>query len=186
MVKIVLQTAATAEPVSLSELRDHLQIAHHDQDAYLERLILTATDVAQKTTWSQFVQATYDESFDAFAERLTLWKQPVISITQITYVDSAGDSQTLDTGIYELGKQDGLGIVRLKYQQSWPTTRGHPDAVTVRYVAGYGAASAVPDPIKHAILVDCGRLYEHRESLPDEKAAWLTLLRPYTFRRYKE
>ena len=39
------------------------------------------------------------------------------------------------------------------------------NCVTVRFVAGYGAASAVPETVKAAIKLLVGHLYEHREAV---------------------
>ena len=42
-----------------------------------------------------------------------------------------------------------------------------PEAVQIRFVAGYGAAAAVPEDIKEAMLLIIGHLYAHREENHD-------------------
>ena len=39
------------------------------------------------------------------------------------------------------------------------------NAVTITFVAGYGAADQVPDEAKHAIKLILGHLYENREDV---------------------
>lgn len=51
-----------------------------------------------------------------------------------------------------------------KPDQVWPGSYHREDAVSVTYVAGYGNADAVPAPIKAAILLIVGHLYENREA----------------------
>jgi len=48
--------------------------------------------------------------------------------------------------------------------QDYPDTNPDRNAVWIDYVAGYGAASAVPDIAKTAIKMIAADLYEHRES----------------------
>lgn len=163
MAKRVIATAATVEPISLAELRAHLREPDHAEDEYLAGLITAAYKWCEDFTWSKFCTQTWDEYFDGFASPLKLWHPPVSAITSVTYTDTDGDSQTLSTDYYELGQVDGLGVCRLKYNQTWPSTRCHYDVVTVKYVCGYGAASAVPTPIKHAIKLVAAHLFNHRE-----------------------
>jgi hypothetical protein len=59
----------------------------------------------------------------------------------------------------------------------WPATDGNPGAVTVRFVAGYGLAAAVPAALKAAILLKVRDLYDKGEDTAD---AVLRLCRPYT------
>jgi len=47
------------------------------------------------------------------------------------------------------------------YGLVWPVTRCVTGAVTVRYVCGYGVASAVPDSIKHWMLVRIKHFYDN-------------------------
>ena len=57
------------------------------------------------------------------------------------------------------------GRVYLKWDKSWPSASLQVvNPIVVRFVAGYGAASAVPEPIRQAILLAIGSLYENREN----------------------
>ncbi len=163
MAKRELQTAPTTEPVTISELRTHLRVDGFDEDTYITTLGLAARRWVESYTRSALITQTWDQSYDGLSDPMKLDKPPVSSITSVSYTDTAGDSQTLAATYYELGEIDGASVVRAKYNQTYPSTRGHEDVVTVRYVTGYGAASAVPDGIKHAIKLIVAQLFENRE-----------------------
>jgi len=175
MAKRVIATAATVEPVSLAELRAHLREPDHAEDEYLASLLSAAVAWCEAYTWSKFCNQTISEYYDGFTSPLPLWYSPVpgtyvdgdgetqVSITSVTYTDTAGDTQTLSTDYYEHGLVDGKGVCRLKYNQSWPSTRSHADVVTATYVTGYGVAADVPVPIQHAIKLAAAHLFNHRE-----------------------
>jgi uncharacterized phiE125 gp8 family phage protein len=82
----------------------------------------------------------------------------------VTYKDLNGNSQTLTLSDYAHTVTAGVpGKIVKKYDATYPETEyGNPDAVVIRYVAGYGNAAAVPDDIKHAIKLIVTDLYEHR------------------------
>jgi uncharacterized phiE125 gp8 family phage protein len=189
MAKRVIATAATVTPITLAELRTHLREPDHAEDAFLNTLISAAVEWCEGYTWSKLCSQTWDEYFDGFASPLPLWYSPVSAITSVTYTDTDGDAQTLAATVYELGNDNGKGTCRLKYDQTWPSTRGHADVVTVKYVTGYGAASAVPTPIKHAIKLLCGHLFENREQTIESIGLGIkgipfgifSLLAPYCF-----
>lgn len=93
---------------------------------------------------------------------------PVSAVSSVAYLDPAGASQTLDAGAYVVA---GLGSDDVSVHPapgaSWPAVRsGHPEAVTVTFVAGYGATAAdVPEPIRGAILEIVADRYAFRESV---------------------
>ena len=62
---------------------------------------------------------------------------PLIEVTQIQYVDTSGDTQTLGTSVYTVDTDSVPGIVYLAYNQSWPSLRDIPKNVTVSYRCGY-------------------------------------------------
>lgn len=96
-------------------------------------------------------------------------KPPLISVTSITYVDTDGATQTWASSNYTVDAPVGdfaePGRICPVYGQVYPVTRAQPAAVTIRFVAGYGAAaSAVPQPIKSAMKLLIGIWYANREA----------------------
>ncbi len=183
--KSVLVTGPTAEPVSTQDVVEHSRIQSRQEDRLLDSMVLEARAVAEDTTWRKLITQTWDDSFDRWTDPLRLRQSPVQSITSVTYLDADGATQTLSTSIYELGDEEGLGVVRRQFDQVWPTLRGHVDDITVRYVAGYGDdADDVPYEFKAAIRLMAAHSYVHREGeMPIPQAVW-DLLSVHTAKRF--
>ncbi|HDZ21933.1 hypothetical protein LCGC14_0714600 [marine sediment metagenome] len=166
---ITLVTAATDEPVSLADAKKHLNYDDTADDVYIRGLIAAARAHAEMFTRLKFINATYDWSMPAwptFPMRLTEWPlAPLSSVTSIKYVDGDGTTQTWAASNYVV--QTGLkpGVIELAFNVTLPTTRSQPNAVTVRYVAGYGDIDDVPADARLAMLMLLGHWYENREAV---------------------
>lgn len=147
------RTEPTTEPVTPEELRARARLLGTEHDEQLREMIVEARTTIELSWIRQAIMhQTCIDTFD-FLSRMELRWSPVSSITSVVYLDGDGDSQTLATSVYELANENGLGVVRLKNDQVWPTTQSHEDVVTVTYVAGFGATpDDVPPPIKSAIM----------------------------------
>lgn len=169
MLAPVRVTAPTEAPVSPAQAKAHLRVDHDDDDLYISGLIDTAT--ARLDGWSgilgrALVTQTWRHDFPGWPAdgKLRLPLAPVLSVESITYIDPDGAVQTLDASAYTAPKADGLGpYVRLRQGHSCPATATDEDAVSVTFVAGYGAPSDVPADIRHAMLLLVGHLYNARE-----------------------
>ena len=179
----VLVTAPTLLPVRPVDVRDQLLIKHREQDSWFRARIIAATEAAENYTWSRFVTQTWKQYFDAFGDPMVLRFPPLSSVTSVQYTDSSGDTQTVASTVYEIADNDGVGLVRLKYSQTWPTPRGHDSDVWVTYVCGYGAPSAVPQTIKDAIILYTAHQWNNREGEAPIPQAFYDLLRNYSYRR---
>lgn len=187
---LTLFTAPSVEPITLQEAKDHLRVDGTTDDALISALIQAARQhIDGRDGWlgRALMTQTWDYTLDEFPDTdyIPLPLAPVQSITSITYTDTNGTSQTFSSGNYALGADlDWSPRVNLGYDKSWPSTRTIPDAVTVRFVAGYANAASVPAPIKAALLMMIGHLYEHRESVADKELSEVpmavqSLLMPY-------
>lgn len=196
--RLTLVTPPAVEPVALEEAKAHLRVDVDDDDTLILALIAAAREQAEAFTRRALITQTWDMALDCLPgvdeKPIELPKPTLQSVTSITYLDASGDEQTLAADQYQVltggGPYAQPGKVVRAYNVSWPSTRSQPDAVTVRFVAGYGdAASDVPAAIRQAILMLVGDLYEHREgivvgagatSLPRAAAA---ILAPYRILR---
>ena len=171
MYGLVLNTAAAVHPISVAEATK--QIGVPEGDAYIEddvrRLIPAAVELVQQRTGRQLVNATWDLRLDHWPcglDPILIPRNPLSSVTSITYSDTSGNSQTLATTVYMAITSREPGEIRLKNAQSWPSLYGQSDVIVVRFVAGYGAAaSSVPETLKRACLLQLQILWddEHRE-----------------------
>lgn len=179
-----LVTAPTTEPVAVSELRDHGYVSTNGQDSNISSFIAAARDYAEKRISRQMLTATWDLRLDYFPRRqygdryrdygqfsaLEIHKCPVQSVTSVKYIDTAGVEQTMDPSTYVVDVHDEPARITPTFGLYWPIARLMTNAITVRFIAGYGdTVAAVPPNIKHWIKLAAQSLYENREM--DSEAA---------------
>lgn len=90
---------------------------------------------------------------------------PLQSVTSITYIDQNGTTQVLDPALYLVDAKSQPARITPAYGSIWPSTQNQVNAVTVRFVAGYGAAAVVPGCIKQWMLMRVSTMFENREQL---------------------
>lgn len=194
-----LTTAPATEPVTVAEAKAHLRLFHADDDDYLEDFVIPAARRwAETLTHRAFITQTWKLRLNGFGcgGPIYLPRPPLVSITSVAYVDTAGDTQTWaasSTG-YTLEQPSGEhalhASIRPSYSITYPSTRTIVDAVTITFVAGYGAASTVPVGIKHGLLMLIDDLYRQRGSeiigttLSRTMLAAESLLSPFIAHRY--
>lgn len=169
------QTAAPAEePVSLAEAKAHARVYTDADDDELTAFISAARALTEKATRRQLITATWKLEAPGFpvGAWFELPRPPLIAVSSITYLDLAGDEQTLSTDVYLVQTGRLYGRVSLKPAQQWPETLMRDDAVRVTYTAGYGLAAAAPPLLKQGILMRVAHWYEHREATTE-----MTLMR---------
>jgi uncharacterized phiE125 gp8 family phage protein len=159
---VVVTVEPTDEPVTLDEAKVQVEYDADDRDDLIESLIAVARQHVERMTGLRFVTQTVRFKTDDWADLEALPAAPLSAITGITYTDPEGASQTLATSVYE-ARLDGIDpSIVLKFNQSWPGIR-LGSQIVVTATAGYGAASAVPDPIVHAIKMIVADLFHRRE-----------------------
>lgn len=165
-----LVTAPTEEPLSLPQAKRQCGLpddfTYHDEE--LTRLISIVRNRAELFTGRQFLTATWDLYLDRWPCDGTIFipLPRLQSISSITYVDGDGASQTWSSSNYVVSTSREPGIVRLAYGVSFPTVRYQPDAIRVRFVAGYGStSSAVPPGLVGAMLLLLRDLFENRSAV---------------------
>lgn len=162
-------TAPTAEPVSLDEAKAHLRIEHDAEDSFIGSLLAAAREEVETYLNRQLMTATWDLYLDYFpcGRVLLLPKNPVQSVTSITYTDTAGNAQTFSSASYSSDVYSEPARIVLKDTYSWPSVLSVPNVVKVRFVAGYTSALLVPGKIKAALLLMLERLWKRDgEGLP--------------------
>lgn len=150
-------TPVTAEPVSLAEARLQCKVDSDDasHDAVLTSLITAAREYAEHFTGRALAPVTLEAALDAFpwcSEGFDLPCPPVTEITSIKYTDPAGVEQTLAPAAYSLSTYGDSRTVTPAAGTFWPATFGVPDAVRVRFTAGY-AGDTLPQALKAAMLL---------------------------------
>lgn len=160
--------APAVRAVTTADAKAHLRVTFDDDDGYIDSLIDAAADWCQEYTRRQFIQATFDLRMDLFPSGRSIVppRGPLISVSSITYFNTQNVLTTLPADNYEVipGERD-QGEITLLPGKSWPATSDRYRALTVRHVAGYGAAPGdIPTCARQAILLHVGTHYETRES----------------------
>ena len=171
MTGLQLVTPPTTMPITLAEAKAHCRLESDvtDDDGYVQTLIHAA--VAYLDGWSgvlgrAMISQQWDCSLDHFPACIRVPLPPLISVDQISYVDDAGDAQTLAAARYIVDAASQPARVTPAFGETWPTTRRQVNAVTVRFTAGYGADfNDVPDDLRHAIGFLIAHWYDAREPI---------------------
>ena len=168
---MLIRTAAPTElPLSLEEVKDHLHVTGTTDDAMISAYLASAVsqlDGDMGLLNRALVTQTWTLKLDGFPScgYFDLPLPPLQSVTSITYLDSNGDSQTLAASKYRVlnaGANMHRGRIELEYGETWPSTYYVQQAVTVTFVAGYGARNDVPEHTRHLILFAVKEAYDHR------------------------
>lgn len=164
---LTVQTAATAEPVTVQEVQEHSRIDSAELSVvnWIARSIIAAREKCETFLKRRFVSTTLRLTLEEWPEMFYLPSPPLVSVTSIKYHDLSGVQQTLSASDYLADTYTQPGRIAPAYGVSWPSARAQLNSIEVLYVAGYGAASAVPWAIKQAILFTVGTWYEMRENL---------------------
>lgn len=165
---LVLYTPPGDEPVSVSEIKTHCRISHDYEDDLIESLGKAARKHIEDTMlWRQLMPATYKLFFEYFpSQEIYLPMPPLVSVTSVKYLDSAGVQQTLSSSNYIVDTNSEPGRITPSYSNVWPSVgRVQANAVEITYAAGYASAADVPTSFKQAILMLAAHWYEHREGV---------------------
>lgn len=160
-----LITAPASEPVDLTSMKNHLRVDHTADDDLITALIVAARQEAEHQLQRALISQTWERVLDAFpSDEIELGMPPARSITSIIYIGEDEAAHTLSSALYSLDADTEPGWVLPAIDTDWPSTLDTTNAVRVRFVCGYGAASDVPAAIKSWIKVRVATLYKHREA----------------------
>ena len=160
---ISVVTQPATEPLSMAEIKANLAIDDDAYDVVLTSLRARAREYCEKVQRRAFVTQTLDVTYNLPVTRLILPRPPLQSVTSIKYLDTDGVEQTLDAAYYRVTGTDPA-LITLAEGYNWPSVQPVEEPVTVRIVAGYGDASAVPETTKGAMLALIGHWMENREA----------------------
>ena len=87
------------------------------------------------------------------------------SVDAIAYLDTAGDSQTLDFATVCDVTAGQLSLIYLKVGQTWPSTLCRDTAVTITYTGG---SSSPPEQALQAVILLASHWYLNREATAEK------------------
>lgn len=165
---LITYTAPASEPITRTEAKLQARIETDADDSYVDGLIVAARQIAETQTNRRLISQTLEAQYKDWPEAgFDFWLPgpPLSSVTHVKYYDADGTQQTLSTDVYEVNTAYEPGRISLKPNQSWPTLQGDKATpITIRYVAGYADADAVPDAIKIGMYMLISHWYKNREN----------------------
>lgn len=160
----ILIAPTVVEPVTIDEIKAYHEIDFDEHDWIIEKLIRTAREYCERRTSRCFVRTTKTLKVAAFEDEIALPTRPVISISQVAYINEDGDLTTVDSDDYDLVIED-TGAASVIPLVDWPTdVFVRKDAVRIEFVAGYENDN-VPEDVRQAIRELVGAKYELREAV---------------------
>ena len=185
-IKVV--TAWTTSAVPTSTQKSFMRVDFSDDDTLIGELVKASQNVIE----TYLNRAITTQTLELYLDRLPFYsdinypegtftapdmeynsnfivlpKPPVASVTHVKYFDDSDTEYTYASSNYYVDTISDQARIVLRQGKSWPTvtqTR-NANAYVVKYVAGYGGASDVPEPIVQAIKLLTAHLYENREAV---------------------
>ena len=155
----------TTEPLTLSEVKNHLRIDGSYDDALLNSCITSARMYFESMCEISIASQELLLALDSFDDIIYLPRGPVQSIEDISYADLQNNQEILDDWIEDLVSNPAR--ITPAFGQSWPDTAEVVNAVQVSYTAGYTTPSMVPKLLKSGMLFYVAHLYENRSAVTD-------------------
>lgn len=185
-----------AEPISASEAAVFLRLDGATDSPTPELTFLEALIEASRQAAENFLNRTIAErtrilELDNFvlrdsglvSEIIPLPFGDVSSVDSISYIDSAGDPQTVTEFILSENR------VSPAFGETWPDTQVQIGAVTITYTAGYTPTDSpvtdtTPKAIVQAMFLMIGDMYDNREAVAQGSVyqinpTVMNLLQPY-------
>lgn len=192
----------TVEPISLDEARQHLRVddfgspPEHPDDALISAQVSAAREWCEGdlglSLAPQVLELGRSGFTDGWAWPASIYPEPgryislpfgpVAGVVSVSYLDGDNALQTLSPASYTVDTYSRPARLYGAYATSWPTTYMVPNAVKIRYLAGYSLdgdspmdTEPLPRSLRAMILLTLGHLYEQREQTTELKLMDLPL-----------
>jgi uncharacterized phiE125 gp8 family phage protein len=148
-------TPPEVEPLTADDVRARLGLNASVTDEQLDPMIKAARqeiDGDEGYLGRALITQTWDLFLDRFPSgEIDIPLPPLQSVASLKYFDVDGVSQTWDSANYVVVPGKVWRIIPA-YGLCWPSIRHQPNAVGIRFVAGYGdEGNKVPEPIRQAL-----------------------------------
>lgn len=166
-------TGPSAEPVTLTEVKERLGLTSTADDTRINQDITAARVQGERMTRKSLANKTYLATFNRFPRpgcAFFLPLPPLVSVTSIVYLDNTGQSQTWDPAEYLVRPKQSPGLVQEALGSVYPIAGPIFGAVEVTFVAGYGAEGGpvIPEDLKRGVMDLAIYLYSHPEAVSSE------------------
>lgn len=170
--------APARPPLLVSEAKTQVYLEHDDDAALLKALVRMAGEWAEARSNRCFAETKLELKLDGFPGTVRYQggkqpdtgggllrppRSPLLSVSSIAYVDTAGTSQTWAASKYQVDSHSAPARIAPAYNEVWPVTRAQFGAVTVTYLAGY--LCAVTANATTDVLTTSGKTYADGEKV---------------------
>ncbi len=175
-----IKTAPASEPVTTAEAKLYTRIPHTVEDALVDGWIKAGRILAENYQHRSYVTQVWQLVCDSFpGTPFDFPRPPLISLDSVNYYDTDETETLYSSDNYQVDIISEPARFSLGYSIIWPTTTlRNLNGVIFEFTTGYGAASAVPQPVKDAIMLYCAYRYENRTAEEEIPEAFYNLLDP--------
>ena len=160
-------TPPVTEPVTIQEAKAHLNVGASDDthDDELFAIIAASREEWERDTSTALITRTLEHRLPQWLDTIRLTVRPVIAVSAVTYIDDAGDEQTVDDSDYYLD----IDEIRFKTAFTRPTIEDRSEAIRITYTAGYGSdVNKLPQLDRAAIKLMIGYRFENRDMMVND------------------
>ena len=162
--------------LSLDDFKEAQRITHAYEDAFLTNCIVDAfRHIDGRHGWLGRAVLTqqWRMTLPRFCASIEIPLPPLVSVDRVTYRDAdgatvvllaTGDSPPVTTAVCHTVVGDYFGHIDLLYEQVWPTTQRHPEAVEITFTAGWADGAPELDVARRGLLFLAGHLMRNREA----------------------
>ena len=160
----ILTTPPLAEPLALADAKAHLRVTTTDEDAMISTLISAARRHVEQATGLALITQGWSVFLDHWPEdpaiTLPLW--PLIAIADLKVWGDDNIAAVIDPAHYFAdGVSRPARLVR-RGSRVWAAPGRIANGIEIVASFGFGAASAVPAPLKQAMLALVAHWFENR------------------------
>lgn len=181
-------TAATVEPLTSEQVKEHLKVENDEENLLIEQYIKGARDATEYVYQYQLCEATLRDWFDSFpcdTKPIVLNRWPVQSVASIKYYDDSDTLQTWAAANYIVDLVSRPARIMVHPDAIYPVPQARINAVQVNYVAGYATPGEIPSGITDNMLFLVGWMFRHRDEANDHekvRQAFRRMASPYRVR----
>ncbi len=180
----LLVTPPASEPLTLADPKAHLRLTASDEDTLLALLIAAARRITEARTGLRLMSQQWTCFFDDWPEEgiIDLPIAPVTSVAELAVYGEDDVKATIDPAHYYADTISRPPTVVMRGSRIWQSPGRRVNGIAVTVNAGFGAsASAVPEPLRQAMLIMIAHWYEHRGNAapPPLPLNAETLIQPY-------
>lgn len=155
-------TSTSLASATLAHVKTHLRYSGRSEDTLITDYFDVAVARVENATGLQIGAGTFVAKLQAFpanGTRLYLSPRPLATVSSISYVNTAGDLVSWDSGKYVVNTVPN-GYVEPVFGATWPVDVG--GTISILYSAGIMTWGGVPAQAKHAILMLTEHYFDQR------------------------